>query len=116
MNTTARGRSSFVATCTTYWFSKHQSFMLVEPTEQVGAEDPMHALNVCVCVCGGGWGGDLYTLKFTPCTVAHSLISRAHSFPRAAEFRAGLFFFRGIPRYLTFFIRTAIFSQKMTSK
>src|SRR6218665_3530143 len=59
------------------------------------------------------------------------LICRAHSFPRPAEFRAeprNLGFYRGIgprnwatefvfsPRNLTFFIRTTIFSQKMTSK
>src|SRR6218665_3467796 len=59
------------------------------------------------------------------------LICRAHSFPRPAEFRAeprNLNFYCGIgprnwatkfvfsPRNLTFFIRTTIFSQKMTSK
>src|SRR6218665_3179637 len=59
------------------------------------------------------------------------LICKAHSFPRPAEFRAeprNLGFYRGIgprnwatefvfsPRNLTFFIRTTIFSQKMTSK
>src|SRR6218665_2815049 len=59
------------------------------------------------------------------------LICRAHSFPRPAEFRAeprNLGFYLRIcprnwatefvfsPRNLTFFIRTTIFSQKMTSK
>src|SRR6218665_938900 len=61
--------------------------------------------------------------------------SRAHSFTRTAEFRAepgdfgflprnlnrgniprDFIFPRTIPRNLTFFIRTTIFSQKMTSK
>src|SRR6218665_232900 len=65
------------------------------------------------------------------CILQWILIYRAHSFPRAAEFRAeprNLGFCRGIraaeftaefvflPRNLTFFIRTTILSQKITSK
>src|SRR6218665_374460 len=71
-----------------------------------------------------------YAPRFTPLPQL-SVISRAHSFPRAAEFQAeprnldftaGLSrgIYRGIrlsaelPRNFTFFTGTTIFSQKMT--
>src|SRR6218665_1553690 len=79
----------------------------------------------------------VYKTIVVPCTLNSFLsqlhIIRAHSFPRPAKFRAEPWhlgfcrrieprnftpelFFRGMPRNLTFFIRTTIFSQKMTSK
>jgi len=66
----------------------------------------------------------LHSTPVIACDQLFILITRAHSFPRPAEF--GFFrgflnrgIYRGIffsPRNLTFFIRTTIFSQKITSK
>jgi len=94
--------------------------------KQTTNSNVQHAIHLTNCKVIEYYATLLSQHKLWPMYYYVKLITRAHSFPRPAEFRAeprnlGFFrgiepwnssFYRGMPQNLTFFIRATIFHRK----